>query len=104
MDVFQREAFAKATGRSVNELFTLLQTNKELNHALAFGSDKAKEMAKEFQRLRDLSEANKKALGANGELMLQQKINQELMANIANSLNQIWIKAGAVILPPVAYI
>lgn len=89
MDVFQREAFAKATGKSVSELTSMVQAEQEWNDKKRNGTDAVKSQISEYERLKSLNEKSLGDESAKFALMVQQKSNQERLVAITQKWNQI---------------
>jgi hypothetical protein len=97
MDVFQQEAFAKATGRSVDELVKMVQAERQLEKARRDPNLKGKVEA--YERLRDANSKFQKDSAKNYELELNRNANQERLVAISNKWNRIMMKAQTVFLP-----
>ena len=97
LDVFQQEAFAKATGRSVDELLRMVVAERQWEAAR---NDPTLSMrVKEYDALRASNEATLKTRGEDYKLMLEQKYNQEQLVAIQNKWNQLMMKAQTALLP-----
>jgi flagellar hook-basal body complex protein FliE len=97
LDVFQQEAFAKATGKSVDELLHMVQAERQWNAARRDPTLSGKVEA--YERLHKSVEAETKARGENLRLMIEQSANQDRLTSISNKWNQLITQAGAVLLP-----
>ena len=83
MDVFQREAFAAATGKSVSELTAMVQADRERQKIMYGTDEKAKEMVREYERLSKLNQKNSEDTGKVYLLSIQQKSNQERLVAVS---------------------
>lgn len=99
MDYFQREAFAKATGRSVEELMKMLQAEEEMAAARRSTNPTIQAQLKAYEAMKAANEATAKANGENVELMLMQRANQQRMVAIQNQWNQLLMQASQIFLP-----
>lgn len=97
MDVFQQEAFARATGKSVDELLRMVQAERQWDKARRDPNLSSKVTA--YEKLHQSVEAEAKARGKNLELMIEQRANQDRLTSISNRWNQIMTKVGAAFLP-----
>ena len=97
LDVFQQEAFARATGHTVDELLRMVTAERQWEKARRDPDLKGKVEA--YEKLRKSNEAIAKARGKDLQLMLQQKANQERIVAIQNKWNQIMMKAEQFLLP-----
>jgi hypothetical protein len=99
MDTFQMEAFAKATGRSVEDLLSMVQASEEMDKALSSSDPKIKTMAQEYQRLKNANEAAAQAAGKNVEYQLMLKANQERLTAISQKWEQMLARVSQWFLP-----
>lgn len=99
LDVFQMQAFARATGRNVDELMKMLQAEKELENARNSTNPAIQKQLKAYESMRAANEAMAKESGNNLELILMQKANQEKMVALQNKWNQLLMKASVIFLP-----
>lgn len=97
LDVFQQEAFAKATGRSVEELLKMVQAERQWDKARKDPNLKGK--IEGYEKLRKSNEATVRANAKNYELELSRRANQERLTAITNHWNQIMMKAQKIFLP-----
>lgn len=97
LDVFQQEAFARATGKSVDELMKLVQAEKQWKAARAT-PELAGQVAA-YEQMRAANQAIAKASAANLKLMLEQRSNQERLTAISQKWNQIISKVASIFLP-----
>ena len=93
LDVFQQEAYAKATGKSVEELLNMLQTDRQIETVRRSGTPEAQKQLKLYEDMHKANVANAKAIGNNVEASLRQKANQEHIVAIQNNWNQLLVKA-----------
>jgi len=106
MDPFQVEAFARATGKTVEELRSMIQADRELNqirneaNRLANeGNYALKKQLEDYEKLQKANEAVAKARGQDYEMMVKQRANQERLTAISNSWNKIVMELGQAFLP-----
>lgn len=106
MDPFQAEAFARATGKTVDELRSMVQSDRELNEIRRRANDLAKEgnyflrdQLKKYEELQKANEAVAKARGQDYEMMVKQRANQERLTSISNSWKKIVMELGYAFLP-----
>ncbi len=99
MDTFQMEAFAKATGRSVEDLLSMVQASEEMNKALRSSDPTIRSMAAEYQKLKNANEAAAKASGKSVEHQLMLKSNQERLTAISQKWEQIVARVSQWFLP-----
>jgi hypothetical protein len=106
MDPFQAEAFARATGKSVDELRSMVQADRELNSIRVRANQLAKEgnftlkkQLEDYEKLQKANEAVAKARGQDYETMVKQRANQERLTAISNSWKKIVMELGYAFLP-----
>ncbi len=99
LDVFQQEAYAAATGKTVDELLNMLQTDKQIERTRISGTPEAKKQLKIYEEMHKMNVANAKALGQNTEAIFRSKANQERLAAITAKWNQLLIKAQSFLFP-----
>lgn len=97
LDVFQQEAFAKATGRSVEELLKMVQAERQWEKARRDPSLTSK--VKAYEKMRDANLATQKANAKNYELELRRRANQEYVTAIAAKWSQLMMRLQEKILP-----
>lgn len=97
LDVFQQEAFARATSKSVDELMSLVQAERQWEAARK--DPKLAERVAKYDKLKASNDAIAKSNAQNLELMLMTRSNQERMTAITQKWNQILAQAGQVFLP-----
>ncbi len=97
LDVFQREAFARATGKSVDELLNLVQAEKQWDAARK--DPRLGDRVAQYEKLRASNEATAKAAGKNLELLIMTRSNQERLTAISQKWSQILAQAGQILLP-----
>lgn len=102
LDVFQQEAFAKATGRSVDELLKMVQAERLWEKARK--DPKLAEKVKQYEALRAANEKTAKDQATSYELELKRRGNQEKLTKISNQWNQIMMEAQSVLLPLISII
>ena len=101
LDVFQQEAFAKATGRSVEELLKMVQAEKEIESARRSGDPAVRAQLAAYEKMRDANAETLKSSSKNLEMIIRQRANQERLTAISNKWNQIVAQAASAFLPVV---
>ncbi len=99
LDVFQMQAFAQATGRSVEELSKMLQAEKEMNAARASGDPNIQKQLRAYEEMKAANESSSLNSSKNLETMLMQRANQERMVALQNKWNQMLMQATQIFLP-----
>lgn len=97
LDVFQQEAFARATGKSVDELLKLAQAEQQWKKART--TPELTGQVEAYEQLRAANQATAKASAENLKLMIEQRSNQERLTAITQKWNQIVSKAASFFLP-----
>lgn len=89
MDPYQAEAFAKATGKSVQELQDMLQADKEIQ-AVRYGTnEELKKQLVKYEELKRVRENEAKDIGKAGEARVRQMANQERINQLQNQFNKL---------------
>lgn len=99
LDTFQMESFARATGRSVDELAKMLQTQRELSKARSSTDPELQKMVNEYDRLRSIGESSLETETERLKVQLRTENNQTRMAAIANKWHELTLKVGEAFLP-----
>lgn len=106
MDIYQAEAFARATGKTVDELRSMVQADRELNEIrneanklASQGNYLLRDQLQKYEELQKANESVAKAKGKDYEMMVKQRANQERLTSISNSWNKILMEIGQVALP-----
>ena len=99
LDVFQQEAFAKATGKSVDELLEMLQASKQIEQVKRSGTPQQKEQLALYEKMRQENEAAAKARAKDVSADLRRMGNQERLVQIQNKWNALLAKAQEFLLP-----
>lgn len=99
LDVFQQEAFARATGKSVDELMNMIQAEKQWDAARKSGDATMQARVAAYDRLRASNAAIQKDQAKQLEMTVLQAANQERIAAISQKWNAIMAKAGELLLP-----
>lgn len=106
MDPFQAEAFARATGKTVDELRSMVQADRELNSIKVRANELAREgnytlkkQLEQYEELQKVNESVAKARGQDYEMMVKQRANQERLTSISNSWKKIIMELGYAFLP-----
>jgi hypothetical protein len=106
MDVYQAEAFARATGKTVDELRSMIQADRELNNIklqanklASEGNFSLKKQLEDYEKLQKANEAVAKSRGEDYEMMVKQRANQERLTSISNNWKKIVMELGYAFLP-----
>lgn len=99
LDVFQQEAFAKATGKSVDELLRMLQTDRQLERVKRAGTPEQKAQLALYEKMRKENEAAAKARAKDASVLLRTMNNQTRLAAISAKWNALLAKAQEFLLP-----
>jgi len=99
LDVFQQQAFADATGKSVDELMKMLQTDKQIAQIKRGGTDQQKAELANYEKMRQENEKAAKARANDAMVQIRTMANQERMTQLSSKWNQILAKAQAFLLP-----
>ena len=99
LDVFQQEAFARATGRSVDELLKMVQAEKQLDAARRSSDPAIRAQANQLDNLLKLNEAQAIARAKDIGIQIQQNANQARLVSITQKWNQILAQGASVLLP-----
>ena len=99
LDVFQQEAFSRATGKSVDELLRMLQASRQLEHVQRSGTPQQKEQLALYEKMRKSNEAAVKARAKDFEATYRVMANQERITAITAKWNALLAKAQEWLLP-----
>jgi len=99
LDVFQMQAFARATGRSVEELAKMLQAEKQMDDIRASTDPKVQAQLQAYERMKAANEATANDAAKNLETIITQRANQERMVALQNQWNKLLMEASRVFLP-----
>ncbi len=99
LDPFQQDAFARATGRSVDELMNMLQTDRQIERVRRNGTAEQQKQLKLYENLHSANQAIAKAQAKNVEALFRSRANQERIVAIQNKWNQLLAKANQFLLP-----
>ena len=89
MNIYHKKALAAATGKSLDELQTMSQREKQIAWVRANGSDAAKKSLETYEKLSQLKEEDAKNEGLSAEKVVQKIANQERMTILQNQFNQL---------------
>jgi hypothetical protein len=89
MDPYQAEAFAKASGKSVQELQEMLQADKEIEAVRHGTNEVAKAQLKKMEEMKKMRLDEAKDLGKMGEQRLREQANQERINQLQNQFNKL---------------
>jgi len=98
LDVFQQEAFAKATGKSVDELLRMVVAERQWEAARRDPLLAGK--VEKYEALRRANESIAKSSAENLKYMIEQRSNQERITAISQKWNQIIARLA----PPILFI
>ena len=99
LDVFQQEAYAKATGKSVDELLNMLQTDRQLEHVKRRGTKEQQAQLKLYEKMRNENAKAAKERAKDASILLRTMNNQTRLAAISAKWNQILAQAQEWLLP-----
>lgn len=89
MDPYQAEAFAKASGKSVQELQEMLQADKEMEHIRRNGTVEQKAQLEKMEQMKRMREDEAKDVGKMAEQRLREQANQERINQLQNQFNKL---------------
>jgi hypothetical protein len=92
MDPFQAEAFAKAAGKSVQELQEMMQIEKEREWILTSGTAAQRQQLQMFEDMKNASSDTSKSIGEQATMRLQQQANQEKINALQNKFNALMMQ------------
>lgn len=99
LDVFQQEAFARATGRSADELLRMIQAEKQWEAARRSTDPHVRAMVEKYESMRRASKEMQMSETDKLKVMIQQKANQDRMTAISAKWNQLVSKVAYIFLP-----
>jgi hypothetical protein len=99
LDVFQQEAFARATGKSVDELLSLVQAERQWEAARKSSDPTMRARVAAYEKLKASNNTILKDQSRQLEFMVMTRSNQERLAAISQKWNQILAQAGQILLP-----
>jgi len=99
MDVFQQEAFARATGKSVDELLNMVQAEEQWNKAKNSQDPKMRARVGNYEKMKAANDAVLNDQGRQLEMMVLQKSNQERLTAISQKWQQIVAQVSYTFLP-----
>jgi hypothetical protein len=88
LNPIQQEAYAAAAGKSVTELQSMLQQEKNIQHIRSYGSEKDIERLDNYERMLKLSEDRAKDEGEIARLEMLRLNNQTKMSALQSHFNQ----------------
>ena len=89
MDPYQAEAFAKASGKSVQELQEMLQADKEIEHIRKNGTVEQKAQLEKMEQMKRMRAEEAKDVGKMAERRLREQANQERINQLQNQFNKL---------------
>lgn len=92
LDVFQQEAYAQATGKSVDELLRMLQADRQIEDIRLHGTSIQRKALENYEAMRRENERTAKARAQDFEYLIMQRSNQERLTAITQKWAQIWMK------------
>lgn len=99
LDYFQMQSFARATGRSVDELNKMLQAETEIANAKLSTDPAIQRQLKAYEQMKSYNEDMALTSGKNLEHQLQSRANQERMVMLQNQWNKLLMQASEMFLP-----
>lgn len=99
LDFFQMQAFARATGRSVEELTKMLQAEKQISAARMSTDPAVQRQLQAYEKMKAYNEDMARESANNLETQLMHQANQERMVALQNKWNQLLMQASQVLLP-----
>jgi hypothetical protein len=101
LDPFTAEAFARATGKTVSELKSMLQANREdilLRQKASTDPSIAKRL-RDLEKMKEASESIARARGEDANYILKTRENQDRLTSITNSYKKVVMELGYQFLP-----
>ena len=89
LNVIQQEAFAQATGMSVEKLQTMLQREKDIEYIRSSGTAKQKEQLKALERMQKMRETDAVNESKRAAKQLDEIANQERLLQLQEQWNQM---------------
>lgn len=89
MDPYQAEAFAKASGKSVQELQEMLQADKEIEYIRREGTVEQKAQLEKMEQMKRMRVDEAKDIGKMAEQRLREQANQERINQLQNQFNKL---------------
>jgi hypothetical protein len=89
IDPYQAEAFAKASGKSVQELQEMLQADKEMEYIRNNGTVEQKAQLKKMEQMKRMRAEEAKDVGKMAEQRLREQANQERINQLQNQFNKL---------------
>jgi hypothetical protein len=89
MDPYQAEAFAKASGKSVQELQEMLQADKEIEYIRRNGTVEQKAQLEKMEQMKRMRADEAKDVGKMAEQRLREQANQERINQLQNQFNKL---------------
>ena len=106
MDPFSAEAFARAAGKTVDEMKSMIQADREQNMLKSKAAELAskgdfslRNQLKSVEDMKKANEASAKARGEDYKLIVKSEANQERLTSITNSWKKVIADLGMVFLP-----
>lgn len=100
LDFFQMQAFAAATGRSAEELFRMVQAQRQLDEARR--DPALKGQVAEYDRLKGLREGELNDAAKQRELAVKQMANQERVNALTQQWNALLLQATETFFPMIS--
>jgi len=99
LDTFQMDAFARASGRSVDELMKMLQAQRQLDKARASGDPAIQKQLRAYEEMKSANEAIAKQQADSLEHQLKTQANQERITAITQKWNKFMMQLSEAFLP-----
>ncbi len=99
MDYLQQQAFAKASGYTVEQLMSMVQTSEQIAQIKRGTNVQAKAELAAYEKMRKENDATLKARGKDAMYQIRTLANQQRMAQLQNKWNELLAKAQQFLLP-----
>lgn len=99
LDPFQMDAFARAAGRSVDELKKMLQAQRQIDDARSSSDPAVRRQLKLYEDLKEANEAIAKQHAEDAEYQMKTMANQQAMATLTQEWKKLMVEAGVVLYP-----
>lgn len=99
LDVFQQEAFAKALGKSADEIARMITARNQESWIMAKGSREQREQLENLKKLEGINESIAKDQGEQAQRMMMTRANQAKLVQLQNTWNQLVFQLVEVFVP-----
>lgn len=89
MDPYQAEAFARASGKSLQELQEMIQADKEIQHIRNSGNSELIAQLDKLEQMKRMRSEEAMDIGKMAEKRLREEANQERILVLQNQFNQL---------------